>query len=295
MGRKARSIRWMVSLEGNRRYYPRNLTWLMRCSTKSTDLPVRRSNDNTYIFGRICSHNVVISCLSTGSIRFGLMVGIGGGIPNKDIRLGDVVIGRPMQHSGGVLQCDVDFERTSTLNKPPVVLLNALSILQARHIMNGNRIPGLPLEMQEKHPLMKRSITPAEPDRQFQGHYGHTSPRKSCCQCDERYLIDRPKRRAETPQIHYGLIASVTKVVKDARTRDYLAQRHGISCIEMEAAGLMDRFPCLVIRGIFDYADSHKNDHWQGYAAATAAAYAKELLSVIPPEEVENEKIASQL
>jgi nucleoside phosphorylase len=31
-------------------------------------------------------------------------------------------------------------------------------------------------------------------------------------------------------------------------------------CIEMEAAGLMDWFPCLVIRGIYDYADLYKND-----------------------------------
>jgi nucleoside phosphorylase len=51
-------------------------------------------------------------------------------------------------------------------------------------------------------------------------------------------------------------------------------------CFEMEAAGLMDRCSCLVIRGICDYCDTHKNDRWQGYAAATAAAYAKELLGV---------------
>jgi nucleoside phosphorylase len=48
----------------------------------------------------------------------------------------------------------------------------------------------------------------------------------------------------------------------------------------------MNSFPCLVIRGICDYADSHKNKKWQGYAAATAAACAKELLSVIPAAEV---------
>jgi hypothetical protein len=54
----------------------------------------------------------------------------------------------------------------------------------------------------------------------------------------------------------------------------------------MEAAGLMNSFPCLVIRGICDYADSHKNKRWQSYAAATAAACAKEVLSVIPPAEV---------
>ena len=57
-------------------------------------------------------------------------------------------------------------------------------------------------------------------------------------------------------------------------------------CVEMEAAGLMDEFPCLVIRGICDYADSHKDKRWQPYAAAVAAEYAKELLSIIPAQEV---------
>ncbi|GAB1207272.1 hypothetical protein APSETT445_005985 [Aspergillus pseudonomiae] len=74
--------------------------------------------------------------------------------------------------------------------------------------------------------------------------------------------------------------------MKDAKTRDRLARQLGIICFEMEAAGLMDHFPCLVIRGISDYAEFHKNDQWHGYATATAAAYAKELLSVVPPVEV---------
>jgi hypothetical protein len=52
--------------------------------------------------------------------------------------------------------------------------------------------------------------------------------------------------------------------------------------------GLMDSFPCLVIRGICDYADSHKNKVWQPYAAATAASYAKELLLVISGQGVMN-------
>lgn len=47
----------------------------------------------------------------------------------------------------------------------------------------------------------------------------------------------------------------------------------------MEAAGLSNGFPCVVIRGICDYADSHKNDQWHPYAAAVAAACAKELLT----------------
>ncbi|KAE8135104.1 hypothetical protein BDV38DRAFT_145027 [Aspergillus pseudotamarii] len=74
--------------------------------------------------------------------------------------------------------------------------------------------------------------------------------------------------------------------MKDAKTRDRLARQLGIICFEMEAAGLMDHFPCLVIRGISNYAEFHKNDQWHGYATATAAAYAKELLSVVPPVEV---------
>ncbi|KFA53540.1 hypothetical protein S40293_10316, partial [Stachybotrys chartarum IBT 40293] len=54
-------------------------------------------------------------------------------------------------------------------------------------------------------------------------------------------------------------------------------------CFEMEAAGSMDNLQCLPIRGICDYSDSHKNKAWQDYAAATAAAYARELLEILPP------------
>ena len=64
------------------------------------------------------------------------------------------------------------------------------------------------------------------------------------------------------------------------------AELGGVLCFEMEAAGLMNSFPCLVIRSICDYADSHKNKRWQPYATATAAACAKEVLLVIPPAEV---------
>ena len=71
-----------------------------------------------------------------------------------------------------------------------------------------------------------------------------------------------------------------------ADRQDSRAELGGVLCFEMEAAGLMNSFPCLVVRGICDYADSHKNKRWQGYAAGAAAAYAKEVLSVIPPAEV---------
>jgi nucleoside phosphorylase len=82
------------------------------------------------------------------------------------------------------------------------------------------------------------------------------------------------------------MIGSAYTVIKDAGLREELRRALKIICVEMEAVGLMDSFPCLVIRGICDYADSHKNKKWQLYAAATAAAYMKELLSVILPKNV---------
>lgn len=72
--------------------------------------------------------------------------------------------------------------------------------------------------------------------------------------------------------------------MKDGITRNKVSSDlGGVLCFEMEAAGLMNNFPCLVIRGICDYADSHKHKEWQFYAAATAAACAKEILSLVPP------------
>jgi ankyrin repeat protein len=71
--------------------------------------------------------------------------------------------------------------------------------------------------------------------------------------------------------------------MKDGKTRDDIAQRLSALCFEMEAAGMMDNLQCLPIRGICDYSDSHKNKDWQDYAAATAAAYARELLEGLPP------------
>ena len=83
-----------------------------------------------------------------------------------------------------------------------------------------------------------------------------------------------------------GLIASGNQLMRDGKTRERLRGELQILCFETEAAGLMDDFPCLVIRGICDYADSHESKRWQPYAAATAAAYAKELLNVISATQV---------
>ncbi|KAL7904725.1 ankyrin repeat-containing domain protein [Trichoderma velutinum] len=96
-------------------------------------------------------------------------------------------------------------------------------------------------------------------------------------------------------RVHHGLIASGNKVIKDGLLRDQVNRSLGghVLCFEMEAAGLMNNFPCLVIRGICDYCDSHKNKAWQEHAAAVAAAFAKELLGYIQHNDVKNERLIS--
>lgn len=118
-------------------------------------------------------------------------------------------------------------------------------------------------------------------DRLFRADYEHDSAAASCDECDESMLVHRLPRTNLLPKIHYEAIASSNQVMKHGVTRDKIAQEFQVACFEMEAAGLMN-FPYLIIRGICDYSDSHKNKQWQEYAAATAAAYTKEFLNTVP-------------
>ncbi|CVL03350.1 uncharacterized protein FMAN_15242 [Fusarium mangiferae] len=135
-----------------------------------------------------------------------------------------------------------------------------------------------------------------ENDRLFEASSSHV-PGPDCRGCDAAYGVQRDPRDTTDPDIHYGIIASGNTLVKDAAARDRIVADVGEDCIcfEMEAAGLMNHFPCLVIRGICDYADYHKNDRWQRYASATAAAYAKELLAYVPAAEVQETKRALEV
>ena len=103
--------------------------------------------------------------------------------------------------------------------------------------------------------------------------------------------MGRKQRAADddNPGIHHGTIASGNQVMKDASFRDRLANEKDVLGFEMEAAGLVNHFPCLIVRGICDYSDSHKNKAWQGYAAIAAAVYAKDLLLHVPPSKVLSE------
>jgi nucleoside phosphorylase len=282
--------------------------------------PQRRHScdKNIYTLGRIGGHNVVLAVLPSGEdgkvaaavaaqqllstftkIRFGLMVGIGGGapkIPGQDIRLGDIVVSKPTGSHGGVVRYDYgkryskdDFRTKGMLNKPPTELLNAQAALMANHLHADNPIPQFLTETVVKVPSMAAAFVyqGAQNDHLFETNYIHVNG-ATCVACDVTRSVPRDVRPDNLPRIHYGQIASGDSLWKDSVARDEWRDNVGVMCFEMEAAGLMDNFPCLVIRGICDYADSHKNDLWQPYAAATAAAYAKNLLYVMDGGEVES-------
>ncbi|SCO19761.1 uncharacterized protein FFE2_14444 [Fusarium fujikuroi] len=282
---------------------------------------------NSYILGEIQGHKIAIACLPAGiygtnpaatvakdllrtfkSIRFGLLVGIGGGAPSSkhDIRLGDVVISQPSGIFGGVVQHDRgksfpegEFERTGSHNAPPQPLLSALARLQATHMTEESKVPEFLSQLSAKAPKRmkgKFSYPGALHDQLYAAGYDHVKPGSTtCAECDESQVINREDRDDTDPYFHYGIIASGNQVIKDGKTRERLSQEYDALCFEMEAAGLYN-FPCLVIRGICDYADSHKNKNWQEYAGATAAAFAKELLLFVPTNQVLQErKLVSEL
>jgi len=93
-------------------------------------------------------------------------------------------------------------------------------------------------------------------DLLFKAEYDHVESEDTYESCDKRKQVARSPCIKNNPIVYYGLIASGNRVIKHGRTRGRLARELGILCFEMEAAGLMDNFPCLVIRGICDYADS---------------------------------------
>ncbi|KAF5694443.1 ankyrin repeat domain-containing protein [Fusarium denticulatum] len=283
-------------------------------------------DNNHYTLGKVGGHNVVIAVLpnseygkasaasvardmmhSFPNVRIGLMVGIAGGAPGKhDIRLGDIVIGCAGNGKGGVFGYDFGkaiqgqgFHETGFLNQPPTLLRAAVNGLEAHYERKGHQLSEAVDMILEKNRRLRRKYKQPESgtDNLFKSEVTHGSDCGAVCSDNTSNFVPRPERTEDedSPAIHYGLIASADQLMKDSLARDRLAEEREVLCFEMEAAGLMNHFPCLVIRGICDYSDSHKNKEWQGYAAMVAAAYAKDLLCQIVPNRVEAEKKISDI
>jgi nucleoside phosphorylase len=278
----------------------------------SFDEHIGRSSDAhhpiTYYLGKIGSRYVVAFCLPWRqigpvnasvyagvldsifpSLELRILVGIAGGIYDEgnDVRLGDVVVGSSVvkYDSGKVVQ-DGEFVRTSHPYEAPQILSKALNDLHLQH-----KAPGSLLQM---HIARMMDIWPgddmrncwtypgADQDILFETNYDHPSGNSDCRDCDLARVSRRDPRSSPLPVMHVGLIASADQVMRDGRSRQKLkADLKEILAVEMEAAGLRHK-DYIVIRGICDYADTHKHKRWQEYAAATAAACTKALLNCLP-------------
>ncbi|KZL72126.1 pfs domain-containing protein [Colletotrichum incanum] len=274
-------------------------------------LPTKDGDSNIYVLGELSGHNVVLACLpgqqgkgaaatvatniarTFPGIKWRFLVGIAGGIPSNkhDIRLGDVVVSMPEGQFGGVVQYDLGkdtdagFLLKGSLWPPPSLLRSAVEMMRSDHLVGDNKIEGFVTKMLQKGPRLAAYQRPSdESDVLFHEGYTHDADSASCASCDRSKVVRRRPRQPEGSVIHYGLITSGDSVLKSSSKRSDAVRRLGdVLCFEMEAAGIMSEFSCIVIRGISDYADSHKNDDWHYFAAAAAAACTKELLAYIDP------------
>ncbi|PON25117.1 pfs domain-containing protein [Trichoderma gamsii] len=275
---------------------------------------------NSYVLGRMGAHNVVLAfpgeskstlaaeivsnmAYSFPKIQLRLIVGVGGGAPQpepdpkEDIRLGDVVVGFPNEENNCVVQWEKStgeegsFVAKCHLNGPPPVFIEAIKALKLVHAAeNGNMQRYIDEAIQSNSPGMETIKYPGlEKDRLFKSGYMHKTlePKSanSCAACNKEKIIERTPREPSHVMVHYGQIASSNKVMKASKKRDSLRKEWGVLCFEMEAANLTNDLPFLLIRGICDYSDSHKDNEWRPFASLTAAAYAKDLLMVLPSQE----------
>ncbi|KPM42141.1 hypothetical protein AK830_g4416 [Neonectria ditissima] len=264
---------------------------------------------NAYSTGLIGRHNVVLAHMpgmgkgsaaavaancrgSFPNIKLAIVVGICGAVPftpdkKEEIILGDVIV------SDGIIQYDLGrkfderFERKDTLldslGRPNAEIRGLLTKLKGLHSQKTmqNKIAAYLKELQKESEL-KAEYPGAQHDRLFAATYSHFGDGSRCKQgrCHGE-LVSRHRLTTglTQPKVHFGLMASGDTVMKSGAERDSIARQEGVLGFEMEGAGVWDAFPCVVIKGACDYADSHKTKTWQQYAAATAAACTKAFLS----------------
>ncbi|KAI9043960.1 5'-methylthioadenosine/S-adenosylhomocysteine nucleosidase family protein [Aspergillus affinis] len=244
------------------------------------------------------------------NIELALVVGICGGVPTRgdeELILGDVVISEGIvQYDLGSQYPDVFTSKpgAQAMNLPPQRIrakLAKLKGLRARERLEARLLTQFQV-LDGKLGSRRVGYPGVEKDCLYQSKYRHkhlgsahcavcsayrvsTDPvcketRAMSCQelgCRDKFLVHRMRLQASStsppkPKIHFGLVGSGDTVMKSGEHRDTTATMHNLVAFEMEASGIWDCLPCLVIKGVCDYADSHKNKYFQNYAATTAAA-----------------------
>jgi nucleoside phosphorylase len=259
--------------------------------------------------GKATAANLAAACsMSFPNINLALIVGVCGGVPfpgtKREVLLGDVVI------SKGIVQYDFGrrypdgFRPKITVDDQPGRPNREISSLMARLELNMQR---LSLQQDVAKYLDELGCATAKPsgdfypghirDILFDAEYVHKHQLASCnicassvcnlamqstCQdlkCGEHKLIRRLRQNQRNrPSLHFGLMGSGDTVLKSAVERDRIAKEANVIAFEMEGSGVWETMPCVIIKGVCDYADSHKNKEWHDYAATTAAASMKAFL-----------------
>ncbi|KAJ5915597.1 hypothetical protein N7466_011530 [Penicillium verhagenii] len=265
--------------------------------------------------GPVPAAKVATMCsMSFTNIKLALVVGICGGVPsptpNEEILLGDVVISKGIVHYTFGRQDSDQFRRKATVEDQPgrpsgeiLSLLVRLETDMHRRTLQTTIAGYLDDLDYGAHGTTKICYPGNGQDKLFEAKYCHRHQdesticptcvdgicdiaRKSGCEklkCDQQRLVRRSRQNQKNrPLVHFGLIASGETVLKSGIKREAIADEAKVIAFEMEGAGVWDSIPCVVIKGVCDYADSHKNKIWQDYAAMTAAASAKAFLQHWP-------------
>ncbi|KAJ6110653.1 Pfs NACHT and WD domain protein [Penicillium sp. IBT 16267x] len=272
--------------------------------------PVQRGDDYIFHAGDMCGHNIIIATLPAGqpsgiasaaalaaqakaffpNLWFGLLVGVAAGLPKltgpspRDIRLGDILVASPEGGSAGVIAYQFGKETAN----------NGFQLLRGGHVLAPTaNVVRYAIDNIRRHASndvrgFSRFYNTIREKRHDRGTFSDPGQ-----DADRLYEIDhsgatKPKRRERRPdqirtRVWYGPIGSGSTLMKNPFKRDALRDRYNLIGIEMAAAGVMNRIPVGVIRGVCDYGDEHQNKEWQPYAAAMAASYAKAVLEQIGP------------
>jgi nucleoside phosphorylase len=237
------------------------------------------------------------------NIRLTLIVGICGGIPDRTsdgIFLGDIVITDEIVVYDLGRRFPGGFRRKKGMTDP-TVNIEVRAFMQKLKSQKGREH----LLRRTSHHftgLKKRDLSYNCPgrlrDRLFENTYNHKHHSPSRCKkcekdelcrkaqestcetlnCDEKRLVARSRFPLDRLDIHFGRIASGDTVMKSAVERDRIAQEEGVIAFEMEGAGICINLPFIMVKGVCDYADSHKDKKWQKYTAGRAAACMRSVL-----------------